>query len=199
MDSKKVQPMQVIKIVTYLSTTTNKDHSKPMQKSFRVYGFMLLSIVIIIYSLFLCTNLMSKQGQNVKPTQDANANTSPNVIANAARFNTQFINMQIGGNPITVSIGKLLTVMGEQDNTIRILSKAMGQNYDERQMHDMHNSLFGGLLSGSGTGKEGIDLSSLLTQLTAFINQQNQQIQTLIAAIVQDVRRVTSQVQSSTG
>jgi hypothetical protein len=138
---------------------------------------------------------MSKQGQNVKPTQDAN--TPPNVIANAARFNTQFINMQIGGNPITVSIGKLLTVLGEQDNTIRILSKAIGQDYDEQQMHDMHNSLFGGLLSGSGTGREGLDLRGLLTQITAFINQQNQQIQTLIAAIVQDIQHVTSQVQSS--
>jgi hypothetical protein len=62
---------------------------------------------------------MSKQGQNVKPVQDAN--TPPNVIANAARFKTQFNNIQIGGNPITVSIGKLLTVMGEQDNTPRIL------------------------------------------------------------------------------
>ena len=40
----------------------------------------------------------------------------------------QFNNIQIG-NPITVNIGKLLTVMGEQDNTIRILSKAIGQNY----------------------------------------------------------------------
>lgn len=49
----------------------------------------------------------------------------PNVIANAARFNTQFNDMQIGGNPINVSIGKLLTVMGEQDNTIRILSKVL--------------------------------------------------------------------------
>jgi hypothetical protein len=66
-------------------------------------------------------------------------------------------------------------------------------------MHDMHNSLFGGLLGGSGTGREGIDLSSLLTQITTFINQQNQQIQTLIAAIMQDVQRVTTQVQSSTG
>ncbi|MGA8912547.1 MAG: hypothetical protein WB443_06795 [Nitrososphaeraceae archaeon] len=69
---------------------------------------------------------MSKQAQNVKPVQDAN--TPPNVIANTARFNTQFNNIQIG-NPITVNIGKLLTVMGEQDNTIRILSKAIGQNY----------------------------------------------------------------------
>ena len=53
---------------------------------------------------------MSKQAQNVKPVQDAN--TPPNVIANTARFNTQFNNIQIG-NPITVNIGKLLTVMGE--------------------------------------------------------------------------------------
>jgi hypothetical protein len=72
---------------------------------------------------------MSKQAQNVKPVQDAN--TPPNVIANTARFNTQFNTIQIG-NPITVNIGKLLTVMGEQDNTIRILSKAIGQNYNEQ-------------------------------------------------------------------
>jgi hypothetical protein len=134
---------------------------------------------------------MSKEGQNVKSTQDTN--TPPNVIANAARFNRQVNDMQIGGNPITVSIGKLLTVMGEQDNTIRILSKVLGRNYDEQQMHDMHNSLFGGLL-GSGTGREGLDLSGLLTQLTKFINQQNQQIQTLITAINQDVQQVTSQI-----
>jgi hypothetical protein len=139
--------------------------------------------------------MSSKQGQNIKPAQDAN--TPQNVIANAARFNTQFNNIQIGGNPITVSIGKLLTVMGEQDNTIRILSKAIGQNYNEQQMHDMHNSLFGGLLGGSGTGRESMDLSSLLTQITAFINQQNQQIQTLIAAIMQNVQQVISQIPSS--
>jgi hypothetical protein len=139
--------------------------------------------------------MSSKQGQNIKPAQDAN--TPQNVIANAARFNTQFNNIQIGGNPITVSIGKLLTVMGEQDNTIRILSKAIGQNYNEQQMHDMHNSLFGGLLGGSGTGREGMDLSSLLTQITAFINQQNQQIRTLIAAIMQNVQQVISQIPSS--
>jgi succinate dehydrogenase/fumarate reductase flavoprotein subunit len=67
------------------------------------------------------TNL--KEGQNLKTAQGAN--TPPNVIANGARFNTQFNDMQIGGNPINVSIGKLLTVMGEQDNTIRILSKVL--------------------------------------------------------------------------
>jgi len=72
---------------------------------------------------------MSKQAQNVKLVQDAN--TPPNVIANTARFNTQFNNIQIG-NPITVNIRKLLIVMGEQDNTIGILSKAIGQNYNEQ-------------------------------------------------------------------
>jgi hypothetical protein len=147
-------------------------------------------------------NQKNQQGQNVKPAQDAN--TPPNVIANAARFNTQFNNMEVGGNPITVSIGKLLTVMGEQDNTIRILSKTLGQNYDEQQMHEMHNSLFGGLLGGGsssgaagGGGGGSMDLGSLLTQITTFINQQNQQIQTLIAAITQNVQQVTSQIQSS--
>jgi hypothetical protein len=141
-------------------------------------------------------NQKNQQGQNINSVE--NPNTPQNVIANAARFNTQFNNMQIGGNLITVSIGKLLTVMGEQDNTIRILSKTIGQNYDEQQMHEMHNSLFGGLLGGSSdTSEESIDLGSLLTQITTFINQQNQQIQALIAAITQNVQQVTSQIQSS--
>lgn len=103
--------------------------------------------------------MSKRQDQNMKSSA-GDANTPPDVIANAARFNTQFNNMTIGGNPITVSIGKLLTVMGEQDNTIRILSKTIGQNYNEQQMHDMHNSLFGGLLGGSGTGGESMDPSS---------------------------------------
>ena len=30
-------------------------------------------------------------------------------------------------------------------------------------MHDMHNSLFGGLLGGSGTGGESMNLAVLLT------------------------------------
>ncbi len=53
-------------------------------------------------------------------------NTPLNVIANSSRFNitaSRFNNIEIGGNPIAASISKLLTVMGEQDNTIRILSK----------------------------------------------------------------------------
>ena len=124
----------------------SKRHQIP---AYRVYEFKLVERIHNYIVYFPVWNLMSKQGQNVKPTPDAN--TPPNVIANAARFNAQFNNIQIGGNPITVSIGRLLTVLGEQDNTIRILSKAIGRNYNERQMHDMHNSLFGGLLGGSGT------------------------------------------------
>jgi hypothetical protein len=139
------------------------------------------------------SNLMSGQGQNVKPEKDKN--TPPNVIAGAARFNTLFNDIQMGGNPITVSIGKLLTVMGEQDNTIRILTKVMGQNHNVQQMHDIHNLLFGSLLGSSSTDRESLDLDRLLTQLTEFINQQNQQIQTLITASMKNVQQVTSQRQ----
>ncbi len=71
--------------------------------------------------------------------------------------------------------------MGEQDNTIRTLSKILGQNYNNRQMHDMHNSLFGGISGGFITSIEGMDYGGLLTQVTAFVNLQNQQIKTLIA------------------
>jgi hypothetical protein len=143
------------------------------------------------------TNPNTNQRQN-PPSQNEesahNENTPQNVIANAARFNRQFLDKQIGGNPITVSLGKLLTVMGEQDNTIRVLSKTLGQNHNDQQLHDMHNLLFGGLVSGSSSGKEGMDLGSILTQITTFINQQNQQIQTLIATITQDIQQLTSKV-----
>src|ERR1051326_6098490 len=114
---------------------------------------------------------MSEGGQNVKPAQDAN--TPPNVIANAARFNKQFLDSQLGGNPATVSIGKMLTVMSEQDNTIRVLSRILGRDYNEQNLHDMHNSLFGDLASGSGNGREGMHVGNLLTQLTTFIHQQH--------------------------
>jgi hypothetical protein len=136
---------------------------------------------------------MSKEGQNVKPAQDAN--TPPNVIANTARFNRQFLDSQLGGNPATVSIGKLLTVMGEQDNTIRELSRILGRDYNEQHLHDMHNSLFGGLIGGSGTRREGMDVGNLLTQLTTFIHQQNQQIQALIDEIRKYVKQLNDQIQ----
>jgi hypothetical protein len=136
---------------------------------------------------------MSKEGQNVKPAQDAN--TPPNVIANTARFNRQFLDSQLGGNPATVSIGKLLTVMGEQDNTIRELSRILGRDYNEQHLHNMHNSLFGNIASGSSSGREGMHLGNLLTQLTTFIHQQNQQIQALIDEIRKYVKQLNDQIQ----
>src|SRR6476659_1078577 len=122
-----------------------------------------------------------QQDQNVKSTQYEN--TPQNVIDNAARFNKQFLDSQLGGNPATVSVGRMLTVMGEQDNTIRELSKILGRDYNEQHLHDMHNSLFGGLIGGSGTDREGMHVGNVLTQLTTFIRQQHQQIQTLIDEI----------------
>ena len=47
------------------------------------------------------------------------------------RFNKQFLDSQLGGNPTTVGIGKMLTVMSEQDNTIRALSRILGRDYNE--------------------------------------------------------------------
>ena len=141
---------------------------------------------------------MSNKNHNTTLKQDIN--TPLNVIANSSRFNitaSRFNNIEIGGNPVAASISKLLTVMGEQDNTIRTLSKILGHNHNDRQMHDMHNSLFGGLSGGFVTGSEDMDLDGLLTQITAFINQQNQQIQTLIAASMKDEPKFANPIQSS--
>ncbi len=126
---------------------------------------------------------MSNKNLDIQLEQDTN--TPLNVIANSSRFNitaSRFNNIEIGGNPIAASISKLLTVLGEQDNTIRILSKILGHNHNDRQMHDMHNSLFEGISGGFVTGSEDMDYGDLLTGVTAFVNQQNQQIQKLIVA-----------------
>ena len=45
-----------------------------------------------------------------------------------------------------------------------------------------HNSLFKGISGGFVTGSEDMDYDDLLTGVTAFVNQQNQQIQKLIVA-----------------
>ena len=79
------------------------------------------------------------QNQTTKSTQYEN--TPQNVIENAARFNRRSLDSNLGGNPDTVSIGKMLMVMSEQDNTIRVLSKLLGRDYNEQHLHDMHNSL----------------------------------------------------------
>jgi hypothetical protein len=126
---------------------------------------------------------MSNKNLDIQLEQDTN--TPLNVIANSSRFNitaSRFNNIEIGGNPIASSISKLLTVLGEQDNTIRILSKILGHNHNDRQMHDMHNSLFEGISGGFVAGSEDMDYGDLLTGVTAFVNQQNKQIQKLIVA-----------------
>jgi hypothetical protein len=137
----------------------------------------------------------NQQDQNIKSEQYEN--TPQNVITNAARFNKQFLDSQLGGNPVTVSIGKLLTAMGEQDNTIRVLSRILGRDYNEQHLHDMHNTLFGDLASGSSSGREGMPTGKILAQLTTFIHQQNQQIQALIDEIGKNVKQINNQNQLS--
>ena len=130
-----------------------------------------------------------QQDQSVKSVQ--HENTSQSVIFNAARFNKQFLDSQLGGNPATVSIGRMLTVLSEQDSTIRVLSKILGRDYNEQHLHDMHNSLFGDPALGTHSiGKEGMHLGNLLNQLTTLIHQQNQQIQVLIEEIRKSVKQI---------
>jgi hypothetical protein len=127
-------------------------------------------------------------------TNENTQNTPQEVIRNAARFNKQFLDSQLGGNPATVSIGRMLTVMSEQDNTIRMLSKILGREHNEQHIHDMHNSLFGDPSLGSHSiGKEGMHVSKLLNQLTTIIHEQNQQIQTLIDEIRKTVKQINDQ------
>jgi len=85
----------------------------------------------------------------------------------------------------------MLTVLNEQDNTIRVLSKILGRDYTEQHLHDMHNSLFGDPALGTHSiGKEGMHLGNLLNQLTTLIHQQNQQIQVLIEEIRKSVKQI---------
>jgi fido (protein-threonine AMPylation protein) len=142
--------------------------------------------------------------QDQKNTRDdiksAYENTPQDVIADASRFNTQFNKLQIGGNSASVSIGKMLTVMSEQDNTIRILSRILGREYNEQHLHDIHNSLFGNLdNTGGSDNRDGKYLVSLLTRLTTFIHEQNRQIQLLIDEVTKNVNQVTKQLEQTEG
>ena len=128
--------------------------------------------------------------QNVKSTQEKY--TPQRVIVNAAEFNRKFNDFEIGGDRATVSMGKMLTVMGEQDNIIRMLSRILGRDYNDKHLHDMHNSLFEGFESGFGHTGEGMHLANLLTHLTAFLHEQNQQIQKLIDELRECVKQATN-------
>jgi hypothetical protein len=135
-----------------------------------------------------------KENQNVKSAQYEN--TPQSVISNTARFNKQFLDSQLGGNPAMVSVGRMLTVMSEQDNTIRMLSKILGRDYSDRHLHDMHNSIFGDPSLGTHSiGKEGMPIGSILNQVTTFIHEQNQQIQALIDEIRKNVKQINEQTQ----
>ena len=140
--------------------------------------------------------------QDQKNTRDdiksAYENTPQDVIADASRFNTQFNKLQIGGNSASVSIGKMLTVMSEQDNTIRILSRILGREYNEQHLHDIHNSLFGNLDNTRGSEKrDGMYLAGLLTSLTTSIHEQHRQIQLLIEEVTKNVNQVAKQLEQT--
>ena len=122
---------------------------------------------------------MNNENQNNK--EHNNDLIPSNVIANMAHFNMQFYNKVYNeDNPVIINIAKMLTVMGQQENTTRILYHIMGQNYSDKQLHDMHNTIFGGL-EGSISEKDvkGIDFEDIIGKLTACIHQQNQQIKDL--------------------
>lgn len=117
-----------------------------------------------------------------------------NIIANMAHFNMQFYNKVYNeDNPVIINIAKMLTVMGQQENTIRILYNIMGQNYSDKQLHDMHNTVFGGL-EGDISEKDvkGIDFEDIIGKLTACIHQQNQQIKELSDKIRQKLQHTNN-------
>lgn len=143
------------------------------------------------------TNQNQKNPQDQNATSTKDDNIPEEVIASTARFNKQFLDKQLGGNPIMVSIGKMLTVMSDQDNTIRTLSRILGLDHNDQHLHDMHNEIFGGMLGQSGRGREGMDLGSISSKLTTFIHEQSQQIQTLINEIRKKFDEINSQIQSS--
>ena len=60
---------------------------------------------------------------------------------------------------ISISMRNRRIVMSDQDNTIRTLSRILGRDHNDQHLHDMHNTIFGGLMEQSGRGKEGMDLT----------------------------------------
>ncbi len=133
---------------------------------------------------------MNNENQNNK---ERNNDLIPsNVIANMARFNMQFYNKVYNEeNPVIINIAKMLTVMGQQENTIRILYHIMGQNYSDKQLHDMHNTIFGGLEGSiSENDIKDIDFEDVIGKLTVCIHQQNQQIKELSDKIKQKVQHI---------
>ena len=135
---------------------------------------------------------MDNENQNNKERK--NDLIPSNVIANMAHFNMQFYNEVYNeDNPVIINIAKKLTVMGQQENTISILYNIMGQNYSDKQLHDMHNTVFGGL-EGDISEKDvkGIDFEDIIGKLHACIHQQNQQIKELSDKIRHKVQHINN-------
>jgi hypothetical protein len=136
---------------------------------------------------------MNNENQNDK---ERNNDLIPsNVIANMANFNMQFYNKVYNeDNPVIINIAKMLTVMGQQENTIGILYNIMGQNHSDKQLHDMHNIIFGGLEGDiSENDVKGIDFKDIIDKLTACIRQQNQQIKELSDKIRNKVQNINNE------
>jgi hypothetical protein len=82
-------------------------------------------------------------------------------------------------------------------NLLHIIARILGRDHNEQHLHDMHNSLFGDpSLGGHSIGRERMDMGNFLSQLAAFIHEQNQQIQALIEEIRKNVRQINDQMQS---
>lgn len=87
--------------------------------------------------------------------------------------------------------------MGDLDNTIRTLSRILERDHNDQDLHDMHNEIFGGILGQSWTGREDMDLGSIFSKLTTFIQGQNQQIQRLIKELREKFEQINKEIQSS--
>ena len=124
---------------------------------------------------------------NVKSTQEKY--TPQRVIVNAAEFNRKFNDFEIGGDRATVSMGKMLTVMGEQDNIIRMLSRILGEITTTSICMTCTIHYLKALRVVLVIPGEGMHLANLLTHLTAFFHEQNQQIQKLIDELRECVKQ----------
>ncbi|MBA3977773.1 MAG: hypothetical protein H0X50_06230 [Nitrosopumilus sp.] len=79
------------------------------------------------------------------------------------------------------------------------MSQILGYDYTDRQIHNMHNSLFGGVSRGFVTGSEeekDISYCGLLTQITVYIHLQNQQIQKLVASNMKNKQKIAYPMQN---
>ena len=81
--------------------------------------------------------------------------------------------------------------MGEQGNTIRILSDIVGHSHSDKQLHDMHNKLFG----GSDSPNENMDpRKSVYINNKFYKSTKSTNSDQLIIKIKQNVQHIKNQV-----